>query len=314
MDNHHHVIIIGSGPAGLTAAIYTARANLRPVVFEGMQPGGQLTITTEVENYPGFPEGVLGPELMDLFRKQAHRFQATTLFQDITKVDFSRRPFRLWSQEAEYTADAVVISTGASAKWLGLESERTYMGHGVSACATCDAFFFKGLEVVVVGGGDTAMEEAMFLTKFATKVTVIHRRDKLRASKIMQDRALKNEKLAFVWDSEVIEVLGSSDGGKKSVTGVRLRNVKTGSESTLRCDGYFVGIGHQPNTAIFAGQIETDATGYIRVKPGTTQTNVPGVFATGDVADSIYRQAITAAGTGCMAAIEVERYLESLHA
>jgi thioredoxin reductase (NADPH) len=313
MDNHHHVIIIGSGPAGLTAAIYTGRANLKPLVFEGMQPGGQLTITTEVENYPGFPDGVLGPELMDLFRKQAHRFQAQTVFQDITKVDLSVRPFRLWSQEKEYTADAVIISTGASAKWLGLESERTYMGHGVSACATCDGFFFKGLEVVVVGGGDTAMEEASFLTKFATKVTIIHRRDKLRASKIMQDRALKNPKLAFVWDSEVTEVLGTAEGGKKTVTGVRLKNVKTGAESTLRCDGYFVGIGHQPNTAILQGQLETDPTGYLRVKPGTTQTSIPGVFAAGDVADSVYRQAITAAGTGCMAAIEVERYLESLH-
>jgi thioredoxin reductase (NADPH) len=313
MDNHHHVIIIGSGPAGLTAAIYTGRANLKPLVFEGMQPGGQLTITTDVENYPGFPDGVLGPELMDLFRKQAHRFQAQTVFQDITKVDLTTRPFRLWSQDKEYTADAVIISTGASAKWLGLESERTYMGHGVSACATCDGFFFKGLEVVVVGGGDTAMEEASFLTKFATKVTIIHRRDKLRASKIMQDRALKNPKLNFIWDSEVTEVLGTAEGGKKTVTGVRLKNVKSGEVTTMRCDGYFVGIGHQPNTAIFQGQLETDPTGYLRVKPGTTQTSIPGVFAAGDVADSVYRQAITAAGTGCMAAIEVERYLESLH-
>jgi thioredoxin reductase (NADPH) len=313
MDTHFNVIIIGSGPAGLTAAIYTGRANLRPLVFEGMQPGGQLTITTDVENYPGFPDGVLGPELMDLFRKQAHRFQAQTVFQDVTKVDFQARPFRIWSQEKEYTADAVIISTGASAKWLGLESERTYMGHGVSACATCDGFFFKGLEVVVIGGGDTAMEEATFLTKFATKVTVVHRRDKLRASKIMQDRALKNPKLSFIWDSEVVEVLGKSDDGKKTVTGVRLRNVKTGELSLYRTDGYFVGIGHQPNTAIFQGQIDTDTTGYIRVKPGTTQTNIPGVFAAGDVADSVYRQAVTAAGTGCMAAIEAERYLESRH-
>jgi thioredoxin reductase (NADPH) len=313
MDTHFKVIIIGSGPAGLTAAIYTGRANLRPLVFEGIQPGGQLTITTDVENYPGFPDGVLGPELMDLFRKQAHRFQAQTVFQDVTKVDFSRRPFRLWSQESEFTADAVIISTGATAKWLGLESERTYMGHGVSACATCDGFFFKGLEVVVVGGGDTAMEEATFLTKFATKVTIIHRRDKLRASKIMQDRALKNPRLSFIWDTEVVEILGKDDGGKKSVSGVRLKNLKTGELSLYRTDGFFVGIGHQPNTEIFEGQIETDANGYVRVRPGTTQTNVPGVFAAGDVADSQFRQAITAAGTGCMAAIEAERFLEGHH-
>ncbi len=313
MDNHFKVIIIGSGPAGLTSAIYTGRANLRPLVFEGIQPGGQLTITTDVENYPGFPDGVLGPELMDLFRKQAHRFQAQTVFQDVTKVDFSRRPFRLWSQEQEYTADAVIISTGATAKWLGLSSERMYMGHGVSACATCDGFFFKGLEVVVVGGGDTAMEEATFLTKFATKVTVIHRREKLRASKIMQDRALKNPKLAFIWDSEVLEILGKDEEGKKSVTGLRLKNLKTGDSSVYRTDGFFVGIGHQPNTEIFQGQIDTDANGYVRVKPGTTQTNVAGVFAAGDVADSVFRQAVTAAGTGCMAAIEAERYLESQH-
>ncbi len=313
MSNHHNIIIIGSGPAGLTAAIYTGRANLNPLVFEGIQPGGQLTITTDVENYPGFPNGILGPELMDYFRKQAQRFNAKTVFQDVTKADFSKHPFKMYSNEIEYTADAVIISTGASAKWLGLESEKTYMGHGVSACATCDGFFFRGLEVVVIGGGDTALEEASFLTKFATKVTIIHRRDKLRASKIMQDRAFKNPKISFIWDSEVVEIVGKEEKGKKIVTGVQVKNIKTNTISLFRTDGFFVGIGHQPNTAIFQDQIETESTGYIKVKPGTTQTNIPGVFAAGDVADSVYRQAITAAGTGCMAAIEAERYLESLH-
>ena len=245
MDNHFNVIIIGSGPAGLTAAIYAGRANLEPIVFEGIQPGGQLTITTDVENYPGFPDGILGPELMDHFRRQAHRFAAKTVFQDVTRVDFSSRPFRVYSQDIEYTAGAVIIATGASAKWLGLGSEMTYMGHGVSACATCDGFFFKGLEVVVVGGGDTALEEASFLTKFATKVVVIHRREKLRASKIMQDRAFKNPKLSFIWDTAVEEILGKEEAGKKTVTGVRLKNLKTGEISTLRTDGFFVGIGHQ---------------------------------------------------------------------
>lgn len=313
MTHHHKVIIIGTGPAGLTAALYTGRANLQPLVFEGIQPGGQLTITTEVENFPGFPEGVLGPELMDLFRKQAERFNAKTIFQDVTKVDFSRKPFRVYSNDDEYTADGVIVSTGASAKWLGLDSEKEYTGFGVSACATCDAFFFKGLEVVVVGGGDTAMEEANFLTKFASKVTIIHRRDKFRASKIMVDRTMKNPKMSFMLDSEVIEILGKSENGRKSVVGVKVKNVKSGSVSTLRTDGFFVGIGHQPNTKIFQGQLDLDANGYIMTKPGRTSTNIPGVFAAGDVADSVYRQAITAAGTGCMAAIEVERYLESQH-
>src|SRR5437867_3943822 len=247
MDNHYKVIIIGSGPAGLTAALYAARANLDPLVFEGIQPGGQLTITTDVENYPGFPEGVLGPELMDLFRKQAQQFNAKTLFEDVTSVDFSKRPFRVFSAEKEYRADAVIIATGASAKLLGFESERKYMGYGVSACATCDGFFFKGLEVLVVGGGDTAMEEANFLTKFASKVTIIHRRDKLRASKIMQERAFKNPRISFLWDSEVLEILGHTENGKKSVPGVRIRNIKSDALSTLPADGFFVGIGHQPN-------------------------------------------------------------------
>jgi thioredoxin reductase (NADPH) len=241
MDNHYKVVIIGSGPAGLTAAIYAGRANLNPIVFEGIQPGGQLTITTEVENYPGFPEGILGPELMDLFRKQAKRFNATTVFQDVSKVDFSKRPFRIYSNDQEYVGDSVIIATGASAKWIGVPSEQEYRGYGVSACATCDAFFFRGLEVVVVGGGDTAMEEASFLTKFASKVTILHRRDKLRASKIMQERVFKNPKIAFVWDSVIEEVLGRHEDGKKSVTGVRLKNVRTGEVSVFRTDGVFVG-------------------------------------------------------------------------
>lgn len=311
-ENHHKVIIIGSGPAGLTAAVYAGRANLNPVVFEGHQPGGQLTITTEVENYPGFPEGILGPELMDLFRKQANRFNAQTLFQDVTEVDFSARPYKVVSDDRTYHAEAVIIATGASAKLLGIPSEKTYMGHGVSACATCDGFFFKGQEVIVVGGGDTALEEANYLTRFATKVTLVHRRDQLRASKIMQDRAMKNPKIAFVWDSVIEEVLGREENGRKSVTGVTLKNVKTGALSNMRTDGIFVAIGHEPNTKIFKGQITLDDKGYITTEPHSTKTNVEGVFAAGDVADSYYRQAVSAAGTGCMAAIDAERYLEGL--
>jgi thioredoxin reductase (NADPH) len=311
MENRHKLIIIGSGPAGLTAALYSARAGLAPLVFEGIQPGGQLTITTEVENYPGFPDGVMGPELMDLFRKQAVRFNATTLFQDVSAVDFSQRPFTLRSNDQEYRADSVIIATGASAKWLGLPSEQKYMGHGVSACATCDGFFFKGLEVIVVGGGDTAMEEAGFLTKFASKVTIVHRRDSLRASKIMQDRMANNPKISFLLDSTIDEILGKEENGKKSVTGIRVRNVKTGEVSEVEAGGVFMGIGHRPNTQLFEGQIDLDETGYISVIPGTTKTSVGGVFAAGDVADPHYRQAVTAAGTGCMAAIDVERFLES---
>jgi len=306
-------MIIGSGAAGLTAALYAARANLSPVVFEGMQPGGQLTITTDVENYPGFPKGIMGPEMMDLFREQALRFGATSEYKDVTKVDFAKRPFKLWSDEEQYTADAVIVATGASAKLLDLPSERQYMGYGVSACATCDGFFFKNQELVVVGGGDTAIEEATFLTKFATKVTIIHRRDTLRASKIMQDRAFKNPKIAFVWDSVVDEILGKNEKGKKSVTGVRLRNVKSGEISTLRTDGVFIGIGHKPNTDLFKGQLEMDALGYLITKERSTKTNIPGVFAAGDVADSVYRQAVSASGTGCMAAMDAEKFLESQH-
>src|ERR1041384_1202268 len=311
MEQHHKLIIIGSGPAGLTAAIYAGRANLKPLVFEGIQPGGQLTITTDVENYPGFPEGILGPELMELFRKQAQRFDVTTLFQDVSKVDLSHHPFRVWCHELEYTADSVIISTGASAKWLGLPSEKEYMGYGVSACATCDAFFFRGLEVAVVGGGDTAMEESSFLTKFASKVTVIHRRDKLRASKFMQEKAFKNPKISFLWDSAVEEVLGEQENGRKMVKGLKIRQLKTGELTTFPAEGLFIGIGHVPNTAIFKGQLATDQNGHLVVESGSTQTSVPGVFAAGDVADSRYRQAVTAAGTGCMAAMDAERFLES---
>ncbi|MEW6325119.1 MAG: thioredoxin-disulfide reductase [Nitrospirota bacterium] len=305
-----NVIILGSGPAGLTAAIYAARANLSPLLISGVQAGGQLMITTDVENYPGFPGGIMGPQLMEEFRKQAERFGTRFVAGDVTKVELQRPPFRLLANdETWYETRALIISTGASAKLLGLPSESKLMGHGVSACATCDGFFFKGKTVMVVGGGDTAVEEATFLTKFATKVTIIHRRDKLRASKIMQDRALKNPKIDFLWDSVVTEVLGVEAG---RVTGVRVKNVKTGQTRDLSCDGLFVAIGHQPNTALFAGQLDMDGQGYLNTKPGSTATNIPGVFAAGDAADHVYRQAVTAAGTGCMAAIDAERYLESL--
>jgi thioredoxin reductase (NADPH) len=310
MASHHTLIVIGSGPAGLTAALYAARANLSPVVFEGIQPGGQLTITTEVENYPGFPQGILGPELMDQLRAQAQRFGAQSLFKHVSKVDVRSRPFHIWSDEEEYTADALIVATGASARLLGLPSEKEYMGYGVSACATCDGFFCRSLEVVVIGGGDTAVEEATFLTKFASKVTIIHRRDALRASKFMQEKASKNPKIAFLWDSIIEEILGKNENGKKSVAGVRVKNVKTGMTTEMKTDGVFIGIGHKPNTDLFKGQLDMDVAGYLVTKGKGTATNVQGVFAAGDVADSVYRQAITAAGSGCQAAIDVERWLE----
>lgn len=306
----HKVIIIGSGPAGLTAAVYTGRANLHPLVFEGLQPGGQLTITTEVENYPGFPKGIMGPEMMELFREQAQRFGADTQFKEVTSVDFSKRPFKVVVDDKEYFGETVIVATGATTKLLNIPSEATYMGYGVSACATCDGFFFKDQEVFVVGGGDTAMEEASFLTKFASKVTIVHRRDQFRASKIMQDRVLKNPKVSVIWDSVVDQVLGEDRNGKKTVTGLKLKNVKSGAISEVKADGLFMAIGHQPNTQLFKGILTMDEKEYLKVQPGSTRTNIAGVFAAGDVADSYYRQAVTAAGTGCMAAIDAERFLE----
>jgi len=305
MAQHERLVIIGSGPAGYTAGIYAARADLAPLIVEGMQPGGQLTITSEVENYPGFPEGILGPELMEKLKKQAERFGARFAMGDVSRVDFARRPFEIWQEDHLTTADAVIVATGASAKWLGIPSEKLYRGRGVSACATCDGFFFRGAEVAVVGGGDTALEEATFLGKYATKVYVIHRREALRASKIMRDKARKNPKIEFVWNALVDEVLGNG----KAVTGLRLKSTTDGTTRELPVKGLFLGIGHEPNTSLFAGQLEMNEVGYLNVKSPSTRTSVEGVFAAGDVADPSYRQAVSAAGSGCIAAIDAERYL-----
>ena len=302
-----NMVIIGSGPAGLTAAVYAARANLQPLLIEGREPGGQLTLTTLVENYPGFGEGIMGPQLMEEMRKQALRFGTEIVTSYVYAVKLKEYPFRVYFADQEVTTKTVVISTGSSAKLIGIESELQLMGHGVSTCATCDGFFYRGREIAVVGGGDSAMEEATFLTKFATKVSVIHRRDVLRASKIMQDRAFSNPKIQFVWDTVVDHVVGTKETG---VTGLKLKNVKTLEASDLKVDGLFVAIGHNPNTDIFKGQIELDSHGYIKTQPDSTRTNIPGVFACGDVQDPVFRQAVTAAGTGCMAAIEAERWLE----
>jgi len=303
-SEHRKIVIVGSGPAGYTAAIYAARAELAPMMVAGLQFGGQLMLTTEVENYPGYPDGITGPEMMEQFQKQAERFGTEILLEDASEIDLSERPFRIRSDSRSFTADAVILATGASARWLGLESETRLQNRGVSACATCDGALYRGKPMAVVGGGDTAMEEALFLTRFATRVFVIHRRDSLRASKIMQERALAHEKIEFVWDTVVAEVLGD-----EFVTGVRVRNLVSGEERELPVEALFIAIGHQPNTALLKGQIELDDVGYIEVDAGSSRTSKEGVFACGDAMDPVYRQAVTAAGTGCMAAIDAERWL-----
>jgi thioredoxin reductase (NADPH) len=306
----HNVLIIGSGCAGLTAAIYTARANLHPVVIDGHEPGGQLTLTTMVENFPGFPDGILGPDLIESMRRQAQRFGAEFRAGAVTEADLSRRPFRITAGKETLEAETLIVAAGASARMLGLDSERKLVGHGVSTCATCDGFFFRGKEIAVVGGGDTAMEEAIFLTRFASRVHLIHRRTEFRASKIMLDRAQANQKIRIITPAVVEEVM---DAGKGTVEGMRLRNPETGQESTLAVDGVFVAIGHEPNTKVFRGQLHTDTNGYLVTQPGSSKTNVGGVFAAGDVQDHRYRQAVTAAGSGCMAAMDAEKFLEAEH-
>lgn len=307
LKENYKVVIMGSGPAGLTAALYAARANLEPLVLEGPEAGGQLTTTTDVENFPGFPNGIMGPDLMDLMREQSERFGAHCVQKAITSVDFSKRPFRVSMGDEQIQASTFIISSGATARMLGLPSERELLGYGVSTCATCDGFFFRDKELVVVGGGDSAMEESIFLTKFATRVTVIHRRDKLRASVIMQQRAEENEKIDFIWNGIVEDVLGSKESG---VTGVRIKDIVTGESYVKECQGMFVAIGHTPNSKIFRGQLEMDDNGYLITKDGTSQTNVAGVFAAGDIQDTRYKQAITAAGSGCMAAMDAEKFIE----
>jgi thioredoxin reductase (NADPH) len=306
-----NVIIVGSGPAGYTAALYSARADLRPLVFAGLQPGGQLMITTDVENYPGYPDGIMGPEMMDLFKRQAERFGARVEHQEVTRLDLTSHPFKVYVGDDVHETQALIIATGASAKWIGLPSEMIFSGFGVSACATCDGFFFRGKEVIVVGGGDTAMEEANYLTRHCSKVYIVHRRDEFRASKIMQDRVMANPKIEIIWNTVIEDIEGDMEPFKK-VRNVRLHNLATDERSVMPIDGVFVAIGHKPNSDLVKDMIDVDDVGYIRTLPGSTKTNIAGVFAAGDVADSVYRQAVTAAGSGCMAAIDVERYLELL--